>query len=705
MTPSQTSAPPARPAPERGAGLGGGPRRTGRAQFWSRAVAATLRESPTLPLALLAVAVFVWFAGSEGGFYPTTWYPGALLLLALLLVALVALPAPRPPRAVWAAVLLLGGYALWSYASIAWAEQQGVAWDGANRTVLYAIVFALFALWPMRAAAAAAVVGVLALAIVVVAAVELLRANAAAEPLAYFTEGARFEEPVGYVNANVALWSAWLWPCIVMASRRELAAPLRGAFLGGAAILSGLSLMGQSRGWLIALPLAVIALVALAAARGRIVVALAAVAVGTFAFLGPALDVYDTFEEGRDLGPQLADATRAIFSVAAVLFVVGTLAALLDRRVRLAPRPARVVSGAVVAAFLLAGATAVGAFAVIERNPVSAVADAWDDFKQGGSTTRSAGSRLTGNVATYRYDYWRVAWDRFQERPLTGIGADNFQRDYLQRGESGQQPRFPHSVVLRTLSQTGLVGAALLAAAIALALAVVLRARWRRSDLTTAVAAAGTMAFAYWLLHGSVDWLWEFPGLAAPAFAMLGLAVGLSHRSGAAPRPPRRVRPLVRRLALAAGALSALVLVLGLALPWLAERGVQRAADVWRVDPRAAFDRLDRAESLNPLSTRPDLAAGTIATRLGRLGLAKARFEEVLERDPRDASALLQLGAIASEQGRRPEAIALLERSSRLTPRDELVSGALSRVRAGKRLHVAALGRQLRAASVERVSD
>ena len=31
-----------------------------------------------------------------------------------------------------------------------WAHDQGIAWEGANRTLLYLVVFALLALWPLR---------------------------------------------------------------------------------------------------------------------------------------------------------------------------------------------------------------------------------------------------------------------------------------------------------------------------------------------------------------------------------------------------------------------------------------------------------------------------------------------------------------------------------------------------------------------------
>ena len=36
------------------------------------------------------------------------------------------------------------------------------------------------------------------------------------------------------------------------------------------------------------------------------------------------------------------------------------------------------------------------------------------------------------------------------------------------------------------------------------------------------------MVFGYWFIHGSLDWLWEFAGLGAPAMALLGLGLAMA---------------------------------------------------------------------------------------------------------------------------------------------------------------------------------
>src|SRR4051794_36099827 len=79
----------------------------------------------------LAVVVTVLVLAQGGGYFVTDWYPGGLVLLGLLAVTLVALRSEtQPSRIVLVAVGLLTMYALWSFLSISWSDQQGLAWDG-----------------------------------------------------------------------------------------------------------------------------------------------------------------------------------------------------------------------------------------------------------------------------------------------------------------------------------------------------------------------------------------------------------------------------------------------------------------------------------------------------------------------------------------------------------------------------------------------
>jgi len=47
------------------------------------------------------------------------------------------------------------------------------------------------------------------------------------------------------------------------------------------------------------------------------------------------------------------------------------------------------------------------------------------------------------------------------------------------------------------------------------------------ADERRVVVAAALVLPMVWLVHGSIDWLWEFPALSCPALVALGLAVAL----------------------------------------------------------------------------------------------------------------------------------------------------------------------------------
>jgi Flp pilus assembly protein TadD len=139
----------------------------------------------------------------------------------------------------------------------------------------------------------------------------------------------------------------------------------------------------------------------------------------------------------------------------------------------------------------------------------------------------------------------------------------------------------------------------------------------------------------------------------------------------------------------------ALVLGASLVLPWLADREVSRAAEVWRADPEAAFDRLDRAERLNPLSTTAQLTEATIALRLERTEHAERALRAALEREHANSYALFELGLIAAARGDRRQGSRLLAETLRHSPRDQVVREALASVRAGRRIRLDRINRAI----------
>ncbi len=667
---------------------------------------ASLREAPATVPAFAALALFVLWATDQAGYPLTHWAPGALIVLALLAIA-VGVLGLRPaaiPAPVKVALAALAAYTALSFLSILWADVPGDAWEGANRTLLYLLVFALFACWPQRGRSAALLLVSWTLALIALAAYAALHLDAAgAVSLQTLLPGGRLDYPTGYPNANAAQWLMAFWPALLLARSERLPWGLRGVLAGGAVLLADVALLSQSRGSLYATPVMLVLVFALLPARTRTFALLVPIALGIAASAPSVLDVGDHLDRGTVTHATVHSATSAMFLAALLVgLVVAAGAAVESRRELSASARARVQRGVAALAIaalvvLLAGALAAAG------NPVSRIRQGWDSFKGGYSATSTSGDRLISGLGSNRYDFYRVALDEFRAHPLLGIGADNFQQQYLAHGRSDETPHYPHSVELRTLTQTGLLGGLLALIGLAAALLAAARAVRARDPLARAVAAAALAGFGYWLVHGSIDWFWEFAGLGAPAFALLGLscalapspaAAGERAAAGRAPAAPR-ASPLRHRLALVACALLALLAAWSLAAPWLSELQVQSAARVWTRSPAAAYSRLRDAADLNPLSDEAYVLAGSIALRYGDLARADSEFAAALARTPGDAYATLERGAIASNRGRRAAALALLARAHRLNPHEELTSEALQLVRTGRRIDIEELNRQI----------
>jgi tetratricopeptide (TPR) repeat protein len=699
----------------------------------------SLREAPATVPALVAVGLFVLWATEQGGYPLTHWAPAGLIVLVLVAVALLATGVHRReiPLSVRVALACLAAFTAVSFLSILWAGVPGDAWEGANRTLLYLLVFALFACCRQRGVSAALLLAVWVVAMIVLAAfVALHISTASGRQLATMLPFGRLAYPTGYANANAALWLIAAWPSLLLARSRRLVWAARGLLAGGAVLLAEVALLSQSRGAFYATPLMLVLAFAFLPGRARTFVVLLPAA-GAIAAAAPAvLRVGNHLAQNSVVPSHLHHAVAAIFISAAAAGAVVAAGAIVEQHSLVSARgSARLRTAAAVCAVLALVALIAGGWAAA-GDPIARLRHGWDTFRSvKGYAANGSGSRLTSGLGSNRYDFYRVALDEFLSHPIGGIGADNFQQQYLRHGRSLETPRYPHSVELRTLTETGLAGSLPAAVGLIAALLGAVRAIRRAADpLARDVAAASLGGFAYWLVHGSFDWFWEFAGLAAPAFALLGLACALAPadaaRSRLTPRslrararsgaidgagrtpdqggrqliPGRSLRmkrrdegsPRWRGVAVAAtAALAALAAAASLALPWLSQLEVQSAARVWPRAPRTADSRLRHAASLNPLSDTAYLVAGSIALRYGDLALADRRFSQALSRSPDDAYATLERGAIASSAGRSREALQLLARAAVLQPRDAPTRRALGLAREGHRVSVEELNRSI----------
>ena len=653
---------------------------------------------PEVIAGLLGLAAFIILAAAQGGWEVTSWAPAGLFMLGLLAASAFAYRRRLGELDVWSriAILLLAAFVVWSFASIAWAEVPSTAWDGANRALVYLLVYIVFSVVAWRPGSAAIILGIYAIGLAVVGAVVVIDAAGSSDAALSLIKG-RFAEPTGYPNAVSALFIGGFWPAVHLASRREVPWCLRGVLLAAAGLFAQISLMPQSRASLLVVPLALVFYLLVTPNRIRASVFLA-FALGATALAAPAiLDVFDVASNDGDIGAAFSSAADAMLAACAALFIVGTAAGLIDRRIEVGESTAAIAGriGAVLS--LVAVVTGLVVAIVALDDPVGWAGDRWQDFKGDYDKGGFGSSRFSGDLGSGRYDFWQVALnDEFAAAPLIGEGADNFAVGYLEHRDTDDEPLYPHSLPIRLLVGTGLVGTLLFAGFLVAAAVAAFRCRARAPDpLARGVAAVALATAAYFFLHSSGDWLWTCAAITMPVMAWLGIAGGgLRHRTPTA-SPTSGFRRVTRIGLAAAGAVLAVAAVASLGLPWISAQLTDSAADGWPADPEQAFSRLDTARELNPLSARPDLVAGTIAIRDDRPQQARAAFARASEREPTNWYALLELGTLEIAAGRHEEGIARLRDARSLNPAEPLIATALRRARSDDPLTSAAIDRVL----------
>jgi hypothetical protein len=605
----------------------------------------TLTAASVAPFAPAAILVVLWLVGvsANGGYFPGAWYPGAAFAALLLIVTALAsgrsLPSSRPARV---ALIAFAALVALNYLSILWADSAGNALAAANELSLYLAVAWTFAILPWTPGAVAVVLGAFSLAVAVFCAVGLAQATAAANLTRFFVD-LRYSVPLDYPNATAALAVMAMWPALILSTRRELPRPVRAALLPVAVFLTEFAFLPQSRGALAGLVLTAPLVLAAAADRIRVLTRIAVVGAGVAATLPRIVDVDNAVTAGRNASPVLSHAVTGMLETAAAALVVGALLVLAEARVGPAGealirrwrsiRRVRIAVAALAAVVLIGAAVAVApAVGRLGRSELRA-----------GRTDAATGStRLFSGTPEERFDYARVAVRLFSGSPIVGVGAGNFGRRYDALRRFPEHSLYAHNLPLRVASETGIVGLALLVTIVVSLLVGLARTGAELGGLGRACAVASLAVAAYFLVHDSLDWLDEFPVLAAAALALPLAAIEMrrSSATGASLAWPgaaavsRYLSPRTARVGLGALAvvlLAALCLAIG--APYLAVLDTNRALSSYTVDPAAAYRNLSRAASLNPLSADPLIDEGAVAVDVGNARQARSAFARALGRE------------------------------------------------------------------------
>jgi hypothetical protein len=641
--------------------------------------------------------MLVWVI-QNGGFDASTWYWGALVLLATFTAVFAGVLRGhlRLSRASAIAVGLFGGYVAWSYLSMTWAQYPGLALDGSNRALLYLLVFTLFTALPWTKETVLGALLLFAGGVGVVGMVLMVRLASGANVTALFF-GGRLVAPTGYINSTAALFTINALLCIVLASRRRFAGPVRGLLMAFAAVSLQLATIVQSRGWLFTLP--IIALMAIVVVPDRLRVAGAAV-IPVVAALIPVRRLLHVYQNGPSdpLRALAIHAGRPAVAMCVGAFVIGTLLAWADTlyRGRGLGRTQRRALGGALALIGVAGVLA-GGLVVSKGHPFQFISRQWHGFAHAEAVY---GTSHFTDVGSGRYDFWRVALDAFEHHPIGGLGQDNFGDYYLTVGRTGEEPSWTHSLELRLLAHTGIVGFLLFGGFLVAAIKAAARTRRHGDADIRLLTGALLMPLVVWLIHGSLDWFWEVPALSGPALGFLGAAGGLGTvlgvvrapgeppgtsepDSGTAPEPPPSRRGLPRipaPLGIATGLVVLACLTAVLAFPYLSAHEVQVASRADATSPSAALSDLRLAARLNPLSSDPGRLAGAIALRNGRWTLALRQFRKSISAEPGGWFSWLGAGLAQSALGEPEQARQAFVAAKRINARQPAVQDALQRV-------------------------
>lgn len=590
----------------------------------------------------------------NGGYDIGVAGPVAISALIALATVLAFVPGALPSSA--PGLLAIGGLtglALVLALSVAWSPMESVGWLIAVKGIGYAAVFILAAIAVRGAAAAVALLSGLAAGATAVAATSLIQVMAAADPRDEFFDE-RLAAPVGYQNGLAVLLFAGGVPLVAAAAARVETWPAlvrrTGAYLA-LALVGGVALAALSRGAILGVIAAIVALAALMPARLRLLPPLWALGLSLAVSYGPASDLRNGVGMDAATAAAAADAWggRTLLLVT-LLGAVGLAHALVELRLGRQPE---VRQGARWAGI---GGLAIIALVAVAVGVVNAdrVADRVQDPFRGVAASdvpESGGERLFSVSSNSRVDVWQQALAATSDRPFVGQGAGGWSIWWNQnREEATVDTLFAHSLPLEIASETGVLGLALLALWLAgLAwIAVVLLRRPGASRALTAVLVAVVVA---WFASASVDWLWNLPGVTLPAIVAAGAMLGLAspeRARGGGTRPTRLVVPGVALVVALAG-------ITFCALPLLADRSLDRAAAIGVDDIEAARDRVDRAEALFPHDPRIDEIRARLSLGAGDLTRARRELVEGTRRTPEHYEPWSRLGDLDLYLLNRPE--------------------------------------------------
>lgn len=269
-----------------------------------------------------------------------------------------------------------------------------------------------------------------------------------------------------------------------------------------------------------------------------------------------------------------------------------------------------------------------------------------------------------------RVAYWRAAWSVFTENPWVGTGPDTFGSIHaLHQTAGAEYARLAHNNFIQMASDSGILGFASFTALWTLGLIDLLRrlAGKTRWSLTASLG----LGLWGWTWHNAMDFDLYIPGIALPAFVLLGAVEGLVH--------PRELCPTKMRLPARWARMAAAAVCMALLLPvaqrtraFYAFTDAHRFKDADPPNLYAASSAMDRATRLAPSNAAYWNHLARVRADLGQGNAAVDAARRAIEQDPFRAGHHWLYGVLLyqTDQGLSERAHQAMLRAVELAPRN-----------------------------------
>ncbi len=612
-------------------------------------------------------AVVFWLAWDNGTYDPVGRYSlGIVVWWAIALgVATGVLPRTRLSRSAKTVAALLATFSLWTLASATWAPSTERAYTEFTRSSLMVGIFLLVAMTvrpsELGRLADGLCVGIVGVGLVAFAS-RLVPGPFPVRGIPEFLPGAvtRLSFPLGYWN-GLAIFLALAVPLLLRSAtewRHVLSRSLAVAAI--VPVLSAIYLT-SSRGGVAAVAVGAVAFLALTGRRWLAAGAIAAGFLGGFLAVRLLVARQDLVNGPLGTHAVHAQGRSAAVLIAAVSLCAGAVFAAVERLLKGRSSPPRTVGWAVAGVAVI-----VVALGIVESHPRARFdgfkappgAIAGDDFVK---------AHLLSVNGSGRWQNWAAAIDAWRTEPLHGIGAGGYEEWWAQHGSIALFVRDAHSLYAEALGELGIVGLALLVAALGLGLVVGSVGAVRSSPPQRQARAALLAVAAAFAVAAAIDWMWELTVVAA---------MGLAALAGAqAKRDEDRSQASTGWLARAP--------MLGIALTVIGSQAVALGAQTWLDQSRTAAsqgslahagDLARRARTIEPWAATPRLQLALVAEQRADLKRALSSIKSANRRDSQDWRLWLIRARLETKAG-DPRAGALsLARAVALNPRSSLFS-------------------------------